>query len=112
MAKNGKKTRTKQYSAAEKNSFKKGFFAGLKKRTQSNNSNKKLNKPASLSIRHNLHMRDDGDEYLWAYRYARHMGKKFGLSDDEVLQNAHEHYEQSKRDRDMYAFLKDQYSGK
>ena len=90
-ASKGRKTKKYGFSSAEKRSYKKGFLKGLLF------GGKKKALPKDRDQRHNVLMRDDVD-YKIAFRYAGSMGDKFDLSDNEVLDNAFEHYQQMKKD--------------
>lgn len=105
----------KSYSAAEKKSFRAGFLRGLFSKKKKNSSKKQNARKKSVRTerqniitRHNVLFRDEPD-YLYAYRYAKHMGFKFSLDDETVLKNASAHFEQMKKDSDFAAWLRDNY---
>ena len=82
---------------SEKNAYRIGYLNGLKR----NKSTKYQRKPWYKTRAGEI-----------AMRYARHMGDKFNLSDDQVLLNSLDHYTRMQKDKSYKADLYKQYDYK
>ena len=104
----------KKYSAAEKKSYKRGFFAGLfvsKKKKKTSSKKIHIPKTATESQRHNILMRDDPD-YVAALRAARRSAAD--IKDTEkyevaVKQFRDKYYSEIKKGSDYGKYLKNKF---
>ena len=109
------KKRGANFSGKEKKSFCRGFWKGfwISRKSKSKNSRKKqvsvknsdyfANEDASVQIRMKAEIE------RMANAYARHMGRKFDLTEAEIQKNAKEHVKEAMNDPEMLAFLYREY---
>ena len=114
------KRRGASFTGKEKNSFKRGFWKGFfiarknkSGSTKTKNSRKKRvgKKAEELSCVGYASQQNRVEREIerMADAYARHMGKKFNLSEAEIQKNAKEHFVEAMDDPKMLAFLYQEY---
>ena len=113
-----RKRRGASFTGKEKNSFKRGFWKGFwsarknkSGSTKTKNSRKKrVGAKNSVELRYaSQQNRLKGEIERMANAYARHMGRKFSLSEAEIQKNAKRHFEEAMNDPKMLAFLYEPY---